>query len=40
MRFQLASQALLRIGEYRMAIGSHFEGLDFEKDVLPTIDLS
>ena len=40
MRFDLARQALLRVGEYRMAIGRHFKGLDFKKDILPTIDLS
>lgn len=40
MRFVLAKQAFSRVGEYRMAIGKHFAGLDYEKDVLPTIDLS
>jgi phosphoribosylaminoimidazolecarboxamide formyltransferase/IMP cyclohydrolase len=40
MRFALAQQAFARVGEYRMAIGQHFSKLDFEKDVLPTIELS
>ncbi len=40
MRFELAKQAFLRVGEYRMSIGKHFAGLDYRNDVLPTIDLS
>lgn len=39
-RFELAQQALKAVGDYRGSIAAHFAGLDFEADVLPTIDLS
>lgn len=39
-RFKLAAAAMKSIGEYRTAIGSYFSGLDFEKDVRPTLNVS
>jgi len=38
-RFNLATQAMKSIGEYRSAIGSYFGKLDFHKDVKPFLDV-
>jgi phosphoribosylaminoimidazolecarboxamide formyltransferase/IMP cyclohydrolase len=38
-RFNLATQAMKSIGEYRSAIGSYFGKLDFNKDVKPFLDV-
>ncbi len=37
-RFELATQAMKSIGEYRTAIGNYFSALDFEKDVKPFLN--
>jgi AICAR transformylase/IMP cyclohydrolase PurH len=39
LRFQLASQAMKSIGEYRTAIGNYFAELDFGKDVKPFLNI-
>jgi len=39
MRFNLAKQAMKSIGDYRSAIGEYFAGLDFHKDVRPTLNI-
>jgi phosphoribosylaminoimidazolecarboxamide formyltransferase/IMP cyclohydrolase len=38
-RFNLATQAMKSIGEYRSAIGHYFTKLDFNKDVKPFLDV-
>ncbi len=38
-RFELARQAMRLIGEYRSAIGVYFSGLDFDKDVKPSVHI-
>ena len=38
-RFELARAAMTTIGKYRGAIAKHFRGLDFKRDVLPTLRL-
>ena len=38
-RFNLATQAMKSIGEYRSAIGSYFSKLDFHKDVKPYLNV-
>ncbi len=38
-RFNLATQAMKAIGDYRSAIGSFFGKLDFNKDVKPLLDV-
>ncbi len=38
-RFELATQAMKSVGEYRTAIGNYFSALDFEKDVKPFLDI-
>lgn len=40
MRFNLAVAAMMRVGEYRKSIGDYFSRLDFEKDVLPTLNIA
>ena len=39
-RFMLAREAFRAIGEYRSSIADYFGGLDYEKDVLPSLNLS
>ncbi|UCG77421.1 MAG: hypothetical protein JSV21_07490 [Nitrospirota bacterium] len=39
MRFELAKEAMRSIGEYRSAIGDYFTGLDYNRDVKPTLDI-
>lgn len=39
-RFQFAVAAMGRIADFRSANAHHFQGLDFDRDVLPTITLS
>ena len=38
-RFALAAAAMKAVGEYRTAIGEYFSGLDFQKDVLPFLNV-
>jgi phosphoribosylaminoimidazolecarboxamide formyltransferase/IMP cyclohydrolase len=38
-RFNLATEAMRSIGEYRSAIGDYFSKLDFEKDVKPDLNI-
>ncbi len=38
-RFDLATQAMKSIGDYRSAIGAYFTKLDFHKDVKPHLDV-
>ncbi|MBI5073792.1 MAG: hypothetical protein HZB62_01265 [Nitrospirae bacterium] len=38
-RFNLATQAMKSIGDYRSAIGAYFTKLDFNKDVKPFLDV-
>jgi phosphoribosylaminoimidazolecarboxamide formyltransferase/IMP cyclohydrolase len=39
-RFQLATQAMKSIGEYRTAIGNYFNALNFDRDVRPFLNIS
>ncbi len=39
IRFALAQKAFMAVGEYRMAIGEYFSGLNYDEDVFPTINL-
>jgi len=38
-RFNLAQQAMELVGEYRSAIADYFLALNFDKDVLPTLNI-
>ncbi|MFA5303438.1 MAG: hypothetical protein WC393_02790 [Candidatus Nanoarchaeia archaeon] len=38
-RFNLAQQAMELVGQYRSAIADYFLALDFNKDVLPTLNI-
>jgi phosphoribosylaminoimidazolecarboxamide formyltransferase/IMP cyclohydrolase len=38
-RFSLAAAAMKAVGEYRTAIGNYFSGLDFERDVRPSLNV-
>jgi len=39
-RFMLAQEAFRAIGKYRSSIADYFEGIDYEKDVLPVLNIS
>jgi len=39
MRFDLAQNAFCMVGEYRDTIGKYFAKLDYESDILPTLNI-